>query len=340
MMLLKNTRKVEMLKAVITGVAGQDGSYLAELLLEKGYIVIGITRRKSVDPCTDNINHLIDNENLKLVHGDITDSTLISRILHAHKPHEFYNLAAMSHVGQSFAEPSSTFRVNAESVVIQLELINQISPSTRYYQASTSELFGGISCPPEGYSEGSPFHPRSPYGVAKLAAYWAVRNAREAYGLFACNGILHNHSSPRRGKDFATRKITRGVASVKLGLSQSLKMGNLSPYRDEGHAKDYVMAMHLMLQKEEPEDYLIATGDGATIQEMFEYVCELAGLKFEDVYEEDARFMRPSDVQYLKGNPLKANTELGWMPEYNWKDLLKEMYLSDLRSLQDEKNQE
>lgn len=323
-----------MLKAVITGVAGQDGSYLAELLLEKGYHVVGITRRKSVDPGINNIKHLMENKNFSLVNGDITDSTLISRILHSHRPHEFYNLAAMSHVGQSFAEPSSTFRVNAEAVVTQLELINQISPSTRYYQASTSELFGGISCPLQGYTENSPFHPRSPYGVAKLAAYWAVKNAREAYGLFACNGILHNHSSPRRGRDFASRKITRGIASVKLGLATSLKMGDLSPYRDEGHAKDYVKAMHLMLQKDEPDDFLIATGSGATIKEMFEYVCELAELRFDDVYEEDARFMRPSDVQYLRGDPTKANTELGWLPKYSWKDLLKEMYVSDLKDLQ------
>jgi len=328
-----------MFKAVITGVAGQDGSYLAECLLEKGYKVVGITRRKSVDPCIDNLNGIVDHENFTLIYGDITDSTLIYRLLHDHKPHEWYNLAAMSHVGQSFKEPIFTFEVNAEAVIIQLEAIRQASPFTRFYQASTSELFGGMSCPQEGYTENSPFSPRSPYAVAKLAAYWAVRNYRESYDIYACNGILHNHSSPRRGPDFATRKITNGVASVKLGLQDSVRMGNLEPFRDEGHAKDYVAAMHLMLQQEEPKDYLIATGTGATIKQMLEYVCELAGLDFKDVYEEDPRFMRPSDVPYLKGNSLKAMKELGWSPQYTWKDLLKEMYLNDLSLLEEDKSE-
>jgi len=326
-------------KAVITGVAGQDGSHLAELLLGKGYMVIGITRRKSVDPCIGNIVHLLEHKSFKLVYGDITDATLISGIILKHRPHEFYNLAAMSHVGQSFAEPAYTFKVNAEAVITQLELIRKISPSTRYYQANTSELFGGVSCPPEGYTERSRFHPRSPYGVAKLAAYWAVINYREAYNLYACNGILHNHSSKVRGHDFATRKITRGIASVKLGISDSLKMGDLSSFRDEGHAKDYCRAMHLMLQRDEPDDFLIATGTGATIKEMFEYVCELADLKFEDVYEKDSRFMRPSEVPYLRGNPEKAKSQLGWVPKYTWKDLLKEMYLNDLEDLEVKKEQ-
>jgi len=322
-----------MLKAVITGVAGQDGSYLAEYLLGRGYYVIGITRRKSVDPNIQNIRHLLDNPNFHVIYGDITDATMIYRVLHDYQPHEFYNLAAMSHVGQSFKEPAATFRVNAEAVITQLESINQISPATRYYQASTSELFGGLSCPPEGYTEQSPFHPRSPYGVAKLAAFWAVINYREAHGIYACNGILHNHSSPRRGKDFATRKITRGIASVKLGLQEHLYMGNLESYRDEGHSKDYVEAMHLMLQQDDPRDFLIATGSGATIKEMFEYVCQLANLNFEDVYREDSRFMRPSEVPYLRGNPSAAKASLKWEPKYTWKDLLKEMYLNDLNEL-------
>lgn len=322
-----------MLKAVITGVAGQDGSYLSELLLNKGYQVIGITRRKSVDPVIDNIEHLLRNPNFILVYGDITDPTLISRILHDHKPHEWYNLAAQSNVGHSFKEPLATFQVNAESVMMQLEMIRQISPFTRFYQASTSELFGGLSCPEEGYTEDSPFNPRSPYAVAKMAAYWAVKNYRDAYDLYACNGILHNHSSPRRGYDFATRKITSGVAKVRFGLQKKIRMGNLQPYRDEGHAADYVKAMHLMLQQDAPEDFLIATGKGATIEEMLRYVCELGGLDFDEVYEQDSRFMRPSDVPYLRGNPKKAKKILSWEPEYNWKSLLKEMYKKDIEIL-------
>lgn len=323
-----------MLKAVITGVAGQDGSYLSELLLSKNYKVIGITRRKSVDPLLDNIEHLLDNPNFVLIYGDITDSTLVSRALHDHKPHEWYNLAAQSNVGHSFREPLATFKVNAESVVTQLELIRQISPATRFYQASTSELFGGVSCPKEGYNELSPLDPRSPYAVAKLAAYWAVKNYREAYDIYACNGILHNHSSPRRGYDFATRKITHGVAAIKLGLQKKIRMGNLEPYRDEGHAADYVKAMHLMLQQNTPDDYLIATGNGATIREMLEYVCELGDLSFDSVYEQDPRFMRPSDVPYLRGDATKAMKVLGWRPEYDWKKLLEEMFNNDLKLLE------
>jgi len=324
-----------MLTAVITGVAGQDGSYLAELLLNKEYSVVGITRRLSANRKYGNISHLIDLENFKLIEGDICDTTLVSRVLHSYRPHEWYNLAAMSHVGQSFKEPLSTFDIDARAVIGQLESIRQISPYTRFYQASTSELFGGVGCPKEGYDESYTFNPRYPYAIAKLAAYWAVRNYRTAYNLFACNGILHNHSSPRRGVDFATRKITRGVASVKLGLQDSLQMGNLSPFRDEGHSKDYCKAMYLMLQQEFPSDYVVATGTGATIEEMFRYACSLAELNFEDVYEVDERFMRPSEVPFLLGNPSKIMRDLGWKPEYSWKMLLKEMYENDLRELQE-----
>ena len=190
-----------------------------------------------------------------------------------------------------------------------------------------------MTCPDEGYTESSKFHPRSPYGVAKLAAFWSVVNYREAYNLFACNGILHNHSSPRRGFDFATRKITHGVARVKLGLSDTLKMGNLDAFRDEGHSKDYCKAMWMMLQADEAEDYLVATGSGATIKEMLEYVCSLAELDPSVVYEMDERFMRPSDVPVLLGNPAKISRKLGWKPEYDWKKLLREMYENDIREL-------
>jgi len=327
-----------MLVAVITGVAGQDGSYLSDLLLSKGYMVVGISRRHSAGEEFSNIKHLLGNDSFKLIEGDICDATLISRVLHNYKPHEWYNLAAMSHVGQSFKEPLVTFDVDAKSVIMQLECIRQISPYTRFYQASTSELFGGLNCPEKGYDEDSIFNPRSPYAIAKLAAFWAVKNYRIAYNLFACNGIFHNHSSPRRGYDFATRKITRGVAGVKLGLKDCVRMGDLSPFRDEGHSKDYCRAMHLMLQQDEPEDYVVGTGTGATIKEMFEYVCGLAELEFEDVYMEDERYMRPSDVPYLCGNPNKIMNELGWHPKYSWKALLKEMYENDLKDLKSKNN--
>jgi len=322
-----------MLKCIITGVNGQDGSYLSELLLEKDYQVYGITRRRSVGGRYQNIEHLFQNKNFHLIEGDITDATLISRLLRDHKPHEFFNFAAQSNVGHSFREPIATFDVTAKAVLTQLELIRQISPYTRYYNSATSELFGGLSCPKDGYKETSPFHPRSPYGVAKLAAYWTTVNYREAYGLYACSGILHNHSSKRRGKDFATRKITDGVAKIKLGLESKLKMGNLEAFRDEGHSKDYCNAIWMMLQGSEPKDYVVATGDGATIREMLEYVCFLADLDIEDVYELDERYMRPSEVPRLLGNPSKIKKDLGWSPVYSWKKLLKEMYENDLIEL-------
>lgn len=326
-----------MFRAIVTG-AGQDSSYLADLLIDKGYEVLMFTRRCSVNNEQVNVKHILDNPNFSLIHGDITDPTFIGRILHDFKPHEYYGLAAQSHVGYSFKDPVNTFNVTGASVLMQLDLIREFSPSTRFYNAATSELFGGLNVPDTGYTEESPFYPRSPYAVAKAAGFYATRNYREAYGLFACSGILFNHSSPRRGHDFATRKITRGIAKVKLGLESKLKMGDLSPFRDEGHAKDYVKAQWLMLQQKEPQDFIIATGSGATIEEMFCYVCELSGLKFEDVYESDPRFMRPSEVPFLRGNPSKANSVLNWKPEYNWKELLKEMYEADLSELSEDAN--
>lgn len=324
--------------AVITGVCGQDGSYLAEYLLEKNYTVIGISRQKSVEPGFQNIKSLFQNSNFIYLEGDLIDSTFISRILHEYKPHEFYNLAAQSNVGQSFKDPVYTFKVNAEAVITQLELIRQITPYTRYYQASTSEMFGGINCPETGYTEDSPFHPRSPYAVAKVAAYWATVNYREAYNIFACNGILFNHSSPRRSENFATRKITKGMARARYGLQSTIKMGNLSSFRDEGHSEDYIKAMYLMLQQREPDDFVIATGMGATIREMFEYVANLAGYTLDEVYEQDEKFMRPSDVPFLLGNSAKARDKLGWKPQYTWKELLKEMYNYDIELCKKELN--
>lgn len=325
---------VQVKTAVITGVAGQDGSYLVELLLSKGYKVFGITRRKSVNAGLENLTEaVLTDRNFLLLEGDITDHSFVVSLAAKYQPDEWYNLAAQSNVGQSFKEPLATFDIDAKAVVSQLDALRTFSSRTKFYQASTSELWGGLACPPQGYDETMGFHPRSPYGVAKLAAYWAVVNYREAYGLYACNGILHNHSSPRRGLDFATRKITDGVARVKLGLQEHVQMGDLSAFRDEGHSKDYVEAMHLMLQQEVPVDYVISCGSGATIKEMFKYVCELAGLEFEDVYRVDRRFMRPSEVPYLLGNSSKAKKELGWEPSYNWKLLLQEMYENDLRIL-------
>lgn len=321
------------LTAVLTGAAGQDGSHMLELLLSKGYKVIGLARHHASVKEYTNIKHLLVNKNFKLIEGDITDLTLISRILHDYKPHEFYNFAALSNVGQSFKEPVVTFEVNAKAVIGQLELIRQISPYTRYYNSATSELFGGISCPETGYTEESPFHPRSPYGVAKLAAYWATVNYREAYGLFACSGILHNHCGPRRGFEFATRKITRGVAKIKLGLETKLRMGNLEAFRDEGSSPDFCRAMWMMLQNDKPTDYLVATGAGATIREMLEHVCSIAELDINDVYEMDEQYMRPSEVPFLLGNPSKIKKELGWEASVSWKDLLSDMYENDLEDL-------
>lgn len=316
--------------AIITGVEGQDGSWLAEFLLSKSYKVVGVTRRKSnsAEPC-ENLDQVINNPNFKVVFGDITDPTFIADLIQWYRPDRYFNLAAMSHVGQSFKEPVATFNVNATALLYVLEAIRQHSPQTRFYQASTSELYGTTPCPAEGFVEEDIFHPRSPYGVAKLAAFHAVVNYREAYGLHASNGILFNHSSTRRGFDFATRKITRGIAAIKAGKAEHLYMGNMEAYRDEGHAKDYISAMHLMLEQDTPSDYVVATGEAASIKEMLEYVCELAGLRYEDVYRMDERFMRPSDIPWLKGNPAKIKA-LGWQPEYDWKSLLREMYFHDL----------
>lgn len=318
--------------AVITGVEGQDGSWLSEYLLDLGYKVIGITRRKSSVYEANNLDNVMKNPNFKLEKGDITEAAFITNILQWHRPDEYYNLAAHSHVGQSFKEPSVTFQNNATAVIIALDAIRLNSPKTKFYQASTSELFGTTKCPDDGHTEESPFHPRSPYGVAKLAAFYAVVNYREAYDTFACNGILFNHSSTRRGFDFATRKITRGVANIVKGKQKTLKMGNMDAFRDEGHAMDYVKAMHIMLQQDIPDDYVVATGTGATIRLMLEYVCNLAGLDYDDVYEMNPAFMRPSDVPYLKGNMSKI-AKLGWKPEYDWQKLLKEMYEHDLETV-------
>lgn len=325
--------------AVITGVAGQDGSYLAEYLISIGYRVIGITRRKSTNCSLSNLNKIINNKNFKLINGDILDPSFLHKILYDEKPNEWYNLAAMSHVGQSFKEPIYCLKVNSESVLMQLEAIKTISPYTKFYQASSSEIFGTSKCPVDGFDENSSMNPASPYAISKLSSYWYVKNYRKSHNIFACNGILFNHSSTRRGYDFATRKITNGIAKIKLGIDQFLKMGDLSTFRDEGHSKDYCRAMHLMLQQTEADDFIISTGTGATIEEMLKYTCYMAGLDIKNVYRKDDRFIRPSEVPYLLGNSSKARSILGWSPDYDWKSLLREMYENDLELLKNnEKN--
>ena len=321
-----------MKKAIVTGLLGQDASYLTDYLLELGYEVYGIYRRVSTGNVFDNIADAYGHHNLNMVCGDITDHGFMRNLIMEVRPDEIFNLAAMSHVGQSFAEPIATFRVDAEAVINMLDAVKDIDPKIKFYQASTSELYGGLNCPEEGYCETHSFHPRSPYAVAKLAAYYSVVNYREAYGLFAVNGILFNHESPRRGLDFAPRKITNGVAAIKLGKQEFLHMGNLEAYRDIGHAQDYVKGMYMMLQQKCPDDYVLATGTSISIRQMLEYVCELAELNFKDVYRINEKFMRPSEVPFLKGNSAKIRA-IGWKPEYDWKALLKEMYENDLRLL-------
>lgn len=316
-------------KAIITGILGQDGSYLAEHLLRQGYEVHGIYRRCSTGTNLHNIEGIIEHKNLKLLEGDLLEYMSMTELIADLKPELFFNLAAQSHVGYSFRVPTETFRVNAEAVVAQLDIIRRLSPETRYYQASTSEMFGGISCPKRGYNEFDRLEPRSPYAVSKVAAHNAVKNYREAYGIYACSGILFNHSSPRRGEDFATRKITKGVADIVRGNAQNLHMGNMEAFRDEGHAVDYVKAQYLMLMQDSPDDYVVSTHTGATIREMLEYVCSLADLDYDDVYRMNPKFMRPSDVPYLLGDSTKIRS-IGWRPEYDWRSLLKEMYESDL----------
>lgn len=321
------------MNAIITGILGQDASYLAQMLIGLGHNVYGVYRRVSTGNNLGNIESFKNNENLKLISGDICDESFVNDIISSYKPDLYFNLAAQSHVGYSFSQPLATFDVDAKAVLIALEAIRKFSPHTRFYQASTSELFGGLNCPTDGFSEASPFYPRSPYAVAKLAAFWAVVNYREAYKLHACNGILFNHSSPRRSLDFATRKITHGIAKVRLDLASTLSMGDLTPFRDEGHSEDYMDAAYRMLTANTPRDYVIATGSGATISDMFKYVCELAQLDFDKIYKQDDRFMRPSEVQYLLGNSAAAQRDLKWTPKYTWKQLLKEMYEHDVAIL-------
>lgn len=338
-------------KALITGITGQDGAYLAEYLIKKGYEVHGIKRRTSLFN-TDRIDHLYQDphqEDVRLVlhHGDLTDSSSLVRIIQQVQPDEVYNLAAQSHVAVSFEEPEYTANTDALGTLRILEAIRMLglAEKTRFYQASTSELFGKVQETPQ--RETTPFYPRSPYAAAKLYSYWIVVNYREAYNMYACNGILFNHESPVRGETFVTRKITRGLARIKLGLQDCLYLGNMNAKRDWGHAKDYVKMQWLMLQQEQPEDFVIATGEQHSVREFVQLSADALEIPLrwegEGVEEKayhaetdhvivavDPRYFRPTEVETLLGDPSKAKEKLGWTPQISFMDMVKEMAEKDL----------
>jgi GDPmannose 4,6-dehydratase len=317
--------------ALITGITGQDGSYLAELLLSKGYEVHGTIRRSS-QFTTSRIDHLYEDPHesgrrLYLHYGDMTDGSQTARLIRTIRPTEIYNLAAQSHVAVSFQQPEYTGDVDGMGALRLLETIREADLETRFYQAGTSEMFGD-SPPPQ--DEQSEFRPRSPYAAAKLYAHWVTKNYREAYGLFAVNGILFNHESPRRGPTFVTKKTTRAVARIVAGLDDKLYLGNLDAKRDWGHAKDFVAAMWLMLQQDEPDDYVIGTGHTASVRDFVEAAFAHVGLDWEPYVEIDPSYFRPTEVEHLHANPDKARTKLGWKPEVSLAELVAEMVDSDL----------
>jgi GDPmannose 4,6-dehydratase len=347
--------------ALITGITGQDGSYLAELLLEKGYVVHGLKRRSSQFN-TQRVDHIyqdphVDNARFKLHYGDLSDTSNLIRIVQETQPDEIYNLGAQSHVAVSFESPEYTADVDALGTLRLLEAIRilGLEKKTRFYQASTSELYGLVQEIPQ--KETTPFYPRSPYAVAKMYAYWIVVNYREAYGMYACNGILFNHESPRRGETFVTRKITRGLANIAMGLEECLYMGNLDALRDWGHAKDYVRMQWMMLQQDKPDDFVIATGVQYSVRQFIQWSAEELGvtLRFEGtgvderaivesvsgdkapalkpgqtIVQIDPRYFRPTEVETLLGDPSKAKAELGWTPAITVQEMCKEMVASDL----------
>ena len=311
--------------ALITGITGQDGSYLAELLLEKGYDVYSMVRRSSVEKY-DRIEHIKDK--IELIQGDLLDELSLMTVLKKVKPTELYNLAAMSFVPTSWEQPVLTAEFTGVGVVKVLEAIRNVDPSIRFYQASSSEMFGKVREVPQ--SELTPFYPRSPYGVAKVYGHYITVNYRESYNLFACSGILFNHESPRRGYEFVTRKVTNAVAKIKHGLQDKLFMGNLDSKRDWGFSGDYVEAMWLMLQQPKPDDYVIATGETHTVRELVEVAFSHVGLNWEDYVEIDPKFIRPAEVDLLIGDPSKAKKVLGWKPKVNFEGLVKMMVDSDM----------
>ena len=313
--------------ALVTGITGQDGSYLADLLLEKGYRVIGIKRRTSLI-CTDRIDHLYDNPNFTLEYGSMHASDWMYRLLTKYKPDEIYNLAAQSHVRVSFDNPVETADITGMGTLRLLEAVRQVCPGSRFYQASSSEMFGDNPEAPQ--SEKTALMPASPYACAKVFSHNLVRNYRVGYKMYACSGILFNHESPRRGETFVTRKITKAAARIKLGLQDKLYLGNLSAKRDWGHAKDYVEAMWLMLQQENPDDYVIATGKTYSVEDFLYFVFGHAGLSVSDHVEIDPKFFRPHEVPLLLGNPGKAIEQLGWHPKYDMQSLALDMFKHDL----------
>ena len=315
-------------KALITGITGQDGSYLAELLLEKGYDVVGLHRRSST-VTFERISHLTDH--LTLVPADLLDESSLIRVLKDHRPTEVYNLAAQSFVQTSFAQPILTGEVTAIGVTRLLEAILMVDPSIRVYQASSSEMFGKVLEVPQ--TERTPFYPRSPYGVAKVYGHWITVNYRESYGLHANSGILFNHESPRRGLEFVTRKVTFSAAAIKLGLQKTVALGNLDAQRDWGYAADYVRAMWLMLQQDEPGDYVVATGETHPVRELCQIAFDQVGLNWEDHVVVDEQFLRPAEVDLLIGDPSSARTKLGWKPEVGFDELVRMMVDADLAAL-------
>ncbi len=351
--LLMTQKKV----ALITGITGQDGSYLAEFLLEKGYIVHGIKRRASSFN-TQRVDHIyqdphVDNANFKLHYGDLSDTSNLVRIVQETQPDEIYNLGAQSHVAVSFESPEYTADIDAMGTLRLLEAIRilGLEKKTRFYQASTSELYGQVQETPQ--KETTPFYPRSPYAVAKMYAYWITVNYREAYGIYACNGILFNHESPRRGETFVTRKITRGMANISQGLEDCLYMGNIDALRDWGHAKDYVRMQWMMLQQDQPEDFVIATGVQYSVRQFIEWTAAELGMQLrwegegvnevayavipgstrdpsQPVVRIDPRYFRPTEVETLLGDPTKANQKLGWSPEITAQEMCAEMVATDL----------
>lgn len=318
-------------KALVTGLTGQDGSYLAELLHQKGYEVHGLLRRSS-QPIDQRLGHLADY--VEIQHGDLTDSLSLREILSKVQPDEIYNLAAQSHVAWSFKTPESTFDITGAGCLRLLEAMRQTSPHSRFYQASSSEMFGQVHETPQ--TERTPFHPRSPYGVAKVAAFWATVNYREGYDMYACNGILFNHESERRGEEFVTRKITIAAAKISLGLQDKLMLGNLDAKRDWGYAPEYVEAMWLMLQQDKPEDYVIATGETHTVRDFCEAAFSHLGLDYEKYVEIDPQFYRPAEVNLLIGDPSKAKRELGWEPKVSFQKLVTRMVDADLERLKNQ----
>lgn len=319
-------------RALITGVTGQDGSYLAEFLLETGYEVIGMVRRTS----TVNFERIRHFQNkITLVTGDLLDEVSLINILREHRPTEVYNLAAQSFVQTSWTQPVFTGETTALGVTRMLDAIRIADPDIRFYQASSSEMFGRVREVPQ--TELTPFYPRSPYGVAKVYGHWITVNYRESYGLHASSGILFNHESPRRGLEFVTRKISHGVARIKLGLDKELRLGNLESQRDWGHAPDYVRAMWLMLQQEQPGDYVVATGQTHSVREFAELAFECVGLDYRNFVVQDERFMRPAEVDLLVGDPRKAQAVLGWQPTVTFEELVHLMVEADLKLLKEHK---